>query len=101
MIPGRRDSAARNTDVMPHRLTQIPVWLVAAALCGGAAPAFTQQASDEPAEVEAAASPAIEAFIRARTAYEQEAEAYWQSIADKRRIRNAKRRSGTAIVLDD
>ena len=48
-----------------------------------------------------AASPAVEAYIRARTAYEQEAEAYWQSIADKRRARFAKRRSGEAIVLDD
>jgi hypothetical protein len=86
---------------MPHRLTQIPIWLVAAALCGGAAPSFAQQAPDDPVELAAAASPAIEAYIRARTAYEQDAEAYWQSIADKRRIRNAKRRSGTAIVLDD
>ena len=85
-----------------HRLTRrFPVWLVAAALFGGAAPTFAQQASDEPVEVEAAASPAIEAYIRARTAYELDAEAYWQSIADKRRIRNTKRRSGTAIVLDD
>ena len=48
-----------------------------------------------------AASPAVEAYIRARTAYEQEAEAYWQSIADKRRARFAKRRSGEPIVLDD
>jgi hypothetical protein len=57
-----------------------------------------QQQSDQ---VAAAASPAVEAYIRARTAYEQEAEAYWQSTIDKRRLRFAKRRSGTPIVLDD
>jgi hypothetical protein len=98
---GDRDSAAHSTDVMQHRLTQFPVWLVAAALLGSTAPSFAQPASDEPVELAAATSPAIEAYIRARTAYEQEAEAYWQSIADKRRARFAKRRSGEPIGLDD
>ena len=36
---------------------------------------------------------AIDAYIRARRAYEDEAAAYWQSIADKRRARIAKRRN--------
>jgi hypothetical protein len=88
--------------MMHHSLArQFPVWLVAAALLGAAAPSFAQQIPNEPVELTATTSPAIEAYIRARTAFEQEAEAYWQSIADKRRARNAKRRSGESIVLDD
>jgi hypothetical protein len=82
---------------MQHRFRHIPAWLVAVALLGAAMPVSAQQQSDQVA----AASPAVEAYIRARTAYEQEAEAYWQSTIDKRRLRFAKRRSGTAIVLDD
>jgi hypothetical protein len=83
---------------MQHRFRTIPVLLVAAALFGAAVPASAQDQSDE---AQAAASPTVEAYIRARTAFQEEAEAYWQSIADKRRLRNAKRRSGTAIALDD
>jgi hypothetical protein len=83
---------------MQHRFRTIPVLLVAAALFSAAVPASAQDQSDE---TQAAASPTVEAYIRARTAFQEEAEAYWQSIADKRRLRNAKRRSGTAIVLDD
>ncbi|WP_237180071.1 hypothetical protein [Rhodoplanes sp. Z2-YC6860] len=67
------------------------------ALLSAAMPVSAQQQYDQIAAV----SPAVEAYIRARTAYEQEAEAYWQSTIDKRRLRFAKRRSGTAIVLDD
>lgn len=56
-----------------------------------------------------AASPAAIAEYRrqlkiyqaARAAYEEQAEAYWQAIADKRRARNAKRRDGMRIALDD
>jgi hypothetical protein len=46
-------------------------------------------------------SAAVEAYIRARRAYEDEASAYWQSVVDKRRGRNAKRRSNEAITLND
>jgi hypothetical protein len=83
---------------MQHALTKrFPLWLLAAALLGGPAPTFAQDAREDAY----AASPAVEAYIRARTAYEVEAEAYWQSITDKRRVRFAKRRTGEAIVLDD
>src|SRR3982074_2867679 len=34
-------------------------------------------------------------------AFEQEASAYWSSIAEKRRVRNAKRRERQSIALDD
>ena len=46
-------------------------------------------------------SAAVEAYIRARRAYEDEATAYWQSVVDKRRGRNAKRRNNEAITLND
>jgi hypothetical protein len=40
-------------------------------------------------------------YQAARDAYEAEASAYWSSIADKRRGRNAKRRERQAVMLDD
>jgi hypothetical protein len=83
---------------MHHRFRRrSSVWLLAAVLFGAAYPSLAQSEPDEAY----AASPALEAYIRARTAYEQEAEAYWQAIADKRRARFAKRRNGERIVLDD
>jgi hypothetical protein len=43
----------------------------------------------------------LQAYQEARAAFEQEASAYWTSIADKRRGRNAKRRDHQPISLDD
>ncbi len=40
-------------------------------------------------------------YTEARAAFDQEAKAYWTSISEKRRIRNAKRRDRVAIALDD
>src|ERR1700682_1295418 len=40
-------------------------------------------------------------YQEARAAFEQEASAYWSSIAEKRRGRNAKRRERQTIALDD
>src|ERR1700716_136788 len=40
-------------------------------------------------------------YQEARAAVEQEASAYWSSIAEKRRVRNAKRRERQSIALDD
>jgi hypothetical protein len=40
-------------------------------------------------------------YQEARAAFEQEASAYWSSIAEKRRVRNAKRRERQSIALDD
>jgi hypothetical protein len=81
-------------------------WLLAAALCCAALPSLAQGAADPPGKpaVRAAAAKhraAIEAYIRARRAYEDEAQAYWQSVVDKRRGRNAKRRGNEQIVLED
>src|SRR3984957_9916069 len=40
-------------------------------------------------------------YQEARAAFEEQAGAYWNSIADKRRGRNAKRREHLQIALDD
>jgi hypothetical protein len=44
---------------------------------------------------------AIDAYLRARRAYEDEAEAYGQQVVDKRRARFAKRRAREPIGADD
>ena len=43
----------------------------------------------------------LKAYQEARAAYEEDAGAYWNAIAEKRRIRNAKRRDHQAVALDD
>jgi hypothetical protein len=43
----------------------------------------------------------LKEYLEARAAFEQEAGAYWSSISEKRRGRNAKRRDRQAIALDD
>src|SRR4051812_36144257 len=40
-------------------------------------------------------------YQEARAAFEEQADAYWKSIAEKRRGRNAKRREHVALALDD
>jgi hypothetical protein len=43
----------------------------------------------------------LEEYTKARQKFDDEASAYWKSIADKRRQRNAKRRANQVIVLED
>lgn len=43
----------------------------------------------------------LAAWEAARRPYEAEAEAYWDSVSDKRRIRNAKRRTNETVLLED
>src|SRR3954464_2118016 len=43
----------------------------------------------------------LQEYLEARAAFEAEAGAYWNAIADKRRPRNAKRREGRPVTLDD
>jgi len=43
----------------------------------------------------------LKEYLEARAAFEQEADAYWNAIADKRRTRNAKRRDRVQVTLDD
>src|SRR5712664_3159379 len=74
----------------------------------GAMDAATLPATTAGAMAQAASPQAIAEYRRklreyqeARAAFEQEASAYWNSIAEKRRGRNAKRRDRQAIALDD
>src|SRR3954464_15047606 len=43
----------------------------------------------------------LEGYLHALAGFEQEAGAYWTSISEKRRGRNAKRRERQQIALDD
>src|SRR4051794_34033934 len=43
----------------------------------------------------------LQEYLEARAAFGQEAGAYWNAIAEKRRGRNAKRREGRPVTLDD
>src|SRR3954471_2033914 len=43
----------------------------------------------------------LQEYLEARAAFEQEARAYWSSISEKRRGRNAQRRDRQAVTLDD
>jgi hypothetical protein len=79
-------------------------WLIAAALSAVAMPSLAQDMPEKDKRAARAAvhhHSAIEAYIRARRAYEDEASAYWQAVVDKRRGRNAKRRNNETIALDD
>jgi hypothetical protein len=74
-------------------------WLLAAALLTVAAPCLAQggAATTSPAAYQAK----LKDYIQARKAFEEESSAYWSLISDKRRIRNAKRRSHEQVELDD
>jgi len=86
---------------------------VAFALLAGASPAMATDAgtlspSTADAMAQAASPQAIAEYRRklkeyqeARAAFEEEAGAYWASISEKRKGRNAKRRERQAIALDD
>jgi hypothetical protein len=43
----------------------------------------------------------LEEYATARGKYEAEADAYWSSVGDKRRLRHAKRRNNQEVVLSD
>src|SRR6266568_3983880 len=96
----------------PHAIRYGPGYLAFALLLiapqAGAMDAATLPAATAGAMAQAASPQAIAEYRRklreyqeARAAFEQEASAYWNSIADKRRGRNAKRRDRQSIALDD
>ena len=45
--------------------------------------------------------PAVAAYMQARQEFDARLTAYWNSVVEKRRGRNAKRRSGEPVVLED
>ena len=75
----------------------------AAAIDAATLPATTAGAMAQAASPQAIAEyrRKLKEYLEARTAFDQEADAYWNSIAEKRRGRNAKRRERQAITLDD
>jgi hypothetical protein len=68
-----------------------------------ASPAATADAFAQAASPQAIAEykRKLKEYLEARAAFEQEAGAYWSSISEKRRGRNAKRRDRQVIALDD
>jgi hypothetical protein len=64
-------------------------------------PACARDLSDSGTDGAGARQSAAERYLHARRAYERAAEAYWQTVADKRRARFAKRRNGEPIGLED
>src|SRR5258708_22114921 len=75
----------------------------AAAIDAATLPATTAGAMAQAASPQAIAEyrRELKEYLEARTAFDQEADAYWNSIAEKRRGRNAKRRERQTITLDD
>ena len=97
---------------MPYQAIRFRAGSVALALSLSTLPAQAMESAARPAAAGAmaqAASPqAIAEYRRllagykeARAAFEEEAGAYWNAIAEKRRGRNAKRREHQPIALDD
>lgn len=95
----KHDSTDGPTSMTRPRPHLILTLALAAAFVGAPSPSPAQNAADVTGVV--ATSKAIEAYLNARRAYEDEAQAYWQEIADKRRARFAKRRNNEAIVVED
>ncbi len=75
----------------------------AAAVDAATLPAATADAMAQAASPQAIAEyrRKLKEYLEARAAFDQEADAYWNSIAEKRRGRNAKRRERQTIALDD
>jgi hypothetical protein len=96
---------------MNGRPTAVCWLIVAIALTAFApdAPAQTQAAKPAATSSAGLATPQQMADYRrklaeyqaARSAFDADASAYWSSISDKRKVRNAKRRSSEPIIADD
>src|ERR1700704_5250693 len=75
----------------------------AVAMDAVAPPAATSDAMAQAASPQAIAEyrRKLKEYLEARAAFDQEAGAYWNSIADKRRVRHAKRRDRQSIAVAD
>ncbi|MBN9006981.1 MAG: hypothetical protein J0H40_16390 [Rhizobiales bacterium] len=96
----RRQAIRRCNPIVICALLLAP--LTAASYCV-AAPAATVGAREQAATPAAIAEyhRKLKAYQEARGAYEEDAGAYWTAIAEKRRIRNAKRRDHQPVALGD
>ncbi|WP_407178241.1 hypothetical protein [Bradyrhizobium sp. STM 3562] len=98
---------------MHHRMIRFRLLTAALALPLLAVPAFAVDSGSLPPTVAGAMAQTVppevildyrrklKEYLEARNAFEQEADAYWNLIAEKRRGRNAKRRDHQEITLDD
>ena len=104
----------RKRLAVPVALVPIALVLLMPAARSGEADALPPAVRDANAQLlsqffaQGGASPAVLDYRRklaeyqaARAAFDAEAGAYWRQISEKRRGRNAKRRSGQLITLDD
>src|SRR5438445_5141139 len=100
------------TSGMHHQTIRHGLKVLALALALLAPRAFAAEPGASPPAADAMAQMAspqaiseyrrkLREYQQARAAFEAEAGAYWSSIADKRRGRNAKRREHLTITLDD
>jgi len=81
---------------MSHRILNVSICSLAAALLLSAAPGVAQTPRPDPGYQAKA-----EEYAKVRKAFDEELGAYWKSIAEKRRARNAKRRNRETVELDD
>src|SRR5471030_265325 len=79
-------------------LTAPRAFAMDATIPSAAAGAFAQAASPQAI---AEYKRKLKEYLEARAAFDEEAGAYWSSISEKRRGRNAKRRDHQPIALDD
>src|SRR5471030_531870 len=79
-------------------LTAPRAFAMDATIPSAAAGAFAQAASPQAI---AEYKRKLKEYLEARAAFDEEAGAYWSSISEKRRGRNAKRRDRQQITLDD
>src|SRR4030088_2145541 len=104
--------ACYNEPMRPHAIRHCSRYLAlallliapqAAAMDAGALPAATADAMAQAVSPQAIAEyrRKLREYQEARAAFEEEASAYWSSIAEKRRGRSAKRRNRQTIALDD
>src|SRR3954462_2294729 len=86
-------------------LSALALLLIAspAAAIHGVSPASPAEAMAQSASPQAIAEyrRKLKEYQEARAAFEEEAGAYWSSISEKRKGRNAKRRDRQTIALDD
>ncbi len=74
--------------------------MMGALVLGSAGGGIDRAAAQTPAAV-AAYQQQLKVYQQARRAFDAKAEAYWSAVAEKRRLRFAKRRDGRTIALED
>jgi hypothetical protein len=84
---------------MTHRLSLRCAWLLAAGVLLAGASSFAQSTPKPTSTGDYRTK--TEQYALARRAFDEETSGYWKAIAEKRRVRNAKRRNSEAIELDD